>query len=433
MRNIVWLLTVVSALLLSGCADAGKDQKANVGDVVTLDGSASKAKYRFTIVKYQWKQIRGKHVKLEDANKSIAHFMAVDMGKKKRSNFVFELTTVEKAYWGQTIKFRDRVSIMVEKPTNTDTVPPVITLNGDVNITLKVGDTYTEEGATAVDDKDGNVSVVIKDTVDTSKAGTYTVIYSAKDSAGNEATATRTVTVQKPILTSLTLESNTSALHVGEQVSFNVTGTYSDGNTKKVDANITWIISPSDSLENNGTVFVATKEGNVTVKAKINDVVSNALKLNIALVINGYILPPEPDPAINNSTLLGVDSNDNGVRDDVERKIIIKYKKPIEIELMMANAKVAQEILESPLSEAQELQKKFSRVGNCEMYLLDYGIDIKRSAKVSEDFTYNTKSRARKYIEYNKALSGGVYGGKISDWNAEACDFDVEQMLKNRK
>ena len=39
-------------------------------------------------------------------------------------------------------------------------------------------------------------------------------------------------------------------------------------------------------------------------------------------VINGFTLPPEPDPVINNSTLLGIDSNNNGVRDDVERVIV---------------------------------------------------------------------------------------------------------------
>ena len=428
MRNIVWLLTVVSALLLSGCADAGKDQKANVGDVVTLDGSASKAKYGFTIVKYQWKQIRGEHVEIVDDNESIAHFMAVDMGKKKRSNFLFELTTVEKVYWGQTIKFRDRVNIMVEKPSNTDTVPPVITLNGDVNITLKVGDTYTEEGARATDDKDGNVSIVIKGTVDTSKAGIYTVTYSAKDSAGNEATATRTVTVQKSILTSLTLDSNTSTLHVGEQVSFNVTGTYSDGNTKKVDENITWIISPSDSLENNGTAFVATKEGNVTVKAKINDMVSNALKLNITLVINGYILPPEPDPAINNSTLLGVDSNDNGVRDDVERYIVKRYaqdpKYPkTKTAIALQYAWASQKILENPTIESK---KYIDDAIDCQYYWLERetenlsGFEFGKFARQHEVFNdpdlkdeiYNTRQRIEQKFGFNASLSGNIFDGR---------------------
>lgn len=39
-------------------------------------------------------------------------------------------------------------------------------------------------------------------------------------------------------------------------------------------------------------------------------------------VINGIAVPPEPDPVANSSTIAGVDNNNNGVRDDVERKII---------------------------------------------------------------------------------------------------------------
>lgn len=38
-------------------------------------------------------------------------------------------------------------------------------------------------------------------------------------------------------------------------------------------------------------------------------------------VINGITVPPEPAPSINNATLAGVDINNNGVRDDVERLI----------------------------------------------------------------------------------------------------------------
>lgn len=34
--------------------------------------------------------------------------------------------------------------------------------------------------------------------------------------------------------------------------------------------------------------------------------------------INGHVVPPEPDEELNNSTLAGVDSNINGIRDDVE-------------------------------------------------------------------------------------------------------------------
>jgi len=41
----------------------------------------------------------------------------------------------------------------------TDSTPPVITLSGNNFVTLNQGDTYTEAGASALDDVDGNISV----------------------------------------------------------------------------------------------------------------------------------------------------------------------------------------------------------------------------------------------------------------------------------
>ena len=79
-----------------------------------------------------------------------------------------------------------------------DVTAPVVTLIGDATITLTEGDTYTEQGATAVDDVDGDLtgSIVITGTVDTSTPDTYTLTYSATDSSGNTGTATRTVIVE---------------------------------------------------------------------------------------------------------------------------------------------------------------------------------------------------------------------------------------------
>lgn len=75
---------------------------------------------------------------------------------------------------------------------------PVITLNGESNITLNVGDTYNEQGATAKDDKDGDISnkVSISGSVNTSKAGKYTITYTVTNSNGKTATKTRTITVK---------------------------------------------------------------------------------------------------------------------------------------------------------------------------------------------------------------------------------------------
>ena len=83
-----------------------------------------------------------------------------------------------------------------------DTTKPVITLTGGNDpVTLNVGTTYNELGATAVDVVDGKSTdltsnIVISGTVDTANAGTYTVTYTVSDWAGNVATATRTVVVE---------------------------------------------------------------------------------------------------------------------------------------------------------------------------------------------------------------------------------------------
>ncbi len=75
--------------------------------------------------------------------------------------------------------------------------PPVITLIGGA-VTLTVGDAYTEQGATATDAEDGDLTanIVITGTVNTNAAGVYTVRYNVTDSSGNAAAeVTRTVTV----------------------------------------------------------------------------------------------------------------------------------------------------------------------------------------------------------------------------------------------
>ncbi len=84
-----------------------------------------------------------------------------------------------------------------------DTVKPVITLNGSASISIVQGSTFTDPGATATDDRDGNITskIVVSGSVNTGTAGTYTLSYNAKDTAGNSATTlTRTVTVTPKVV-----------------------------------------------------------------------------------------------------------------------------------------------------------------------------------------------------------------------------------------
>ena len=80
-----------------------------------------------------------------------------------------------------------------------DTEAPQITLNGDADITIKEQEKYEDAGVTAVDDRDGDITnqVVKEGYVDVYRAGTYTLTYTATDSSGNTAQATRNVTVEK--------------------------------------------------------------------------------------------------------------------------------------------------------------------------------------------------------------------------------------------
>ncbi len=90
------------------------------------------------------------------------------------------------------------VSTQTVTITNIDKTAPVITLNGDSNIDIMRNSTYTDAGATALDNTDGNItgSIQIVGQVDTSIPGTYLITYNVSDSAGNAATeVTRTVNV----------------------------------------------------------------------------------------------------------------------------------------------------------------------------------------------------------------------------------------------
>lgn len=76
-----------------------------------------------------------------------------------------------------------------------DVTAPTVTLVGASSETISLQGTYTEQSATADDDKDGKLTPTISGTVDVNMTGTYVITYTATDAAGNSGTATRTVTV----------------------------------------------------------------------------------------------------------------------------------------------------------------------------------------------------------------------------------------------
>lgn len=185
-------------------------------------------------------------------------------------------------------------------------------------------------------------------------------------------------------------------------------------------------------------------------------------------VIGGHCLPPEPDQKINNATLLGIDSNNNGVRDDVERWIYQTYNtyipctdKEIEVrvdngevvkayeevceekavpyhqivrEIAMQGARAAQIIIQEP-EKARETTKYMDAAQDCNFYFQTYAkynnepilIDHHIFNKKFDAVQFNTVMRSRAYAKYNFALSGGVYGSPKN--YRIACDFDIDTLL----
>jgi hypothetical protein len=78
-----------------------------------------------------------------------------------------------------------------------DTTAPSISLVGNADTTIAKGSSWSDPGATALDDEDGNItsSISVSGSVNTAVAGVYTLTYSVSDKAGNSTSASRRVTV----------------------------------------------------------------------------------------------------------------------------------------------------------------------------------------------------------------------------------------------
>jgi hypothetical protein len=79
--------------------------------------------------------------------------------------------------------------------TVKDTVAPVITLNGADPLVHECHTAFTDPGATAEDGCEGPVAVTSSGAVNANVVGSYTITYTASDSAGHTTTRTRTVNV----------------------------------------------------------------------------------------------------------------------------------------------------------------------------------------------------------------------------------------------
>ncbi|HOS02091.1 MAG TPA: DUF5011 domain-containing protein, partial [Candidatus Hydrogenedentes bacterium] len=152
-------------------------------------------------------------------------------------------------------------------PYNPDTTPPTITILGSNPATVEAKTSYSDAGATASDNVDGNITsrISVNNGVNVNVKGTYSVVYSVSDTAGNSAQASRTVYVvdtTKPVITRL--GSNPVTVLLG--------ATYTDAGataSDNYDGNIT------AQIVKTGTVNTAAI-GTYTITYNVSDASGNA-------------------------------------------------------------------------------------------------------------------------------------------------------------
>jgi hypothetical protein len=162
--------------------------------------------------------------------------------------------------------------------------------------------------------------------------------------------------------------------------------------------------------------------------------------------IDGYTLPPMPNPTQNDETLLGIDTNSNGIRDDVEIYIYNRFQgytnSKVEREIAMQWAKRAQQTLISPETAYEDKKYELTdKVLSCQFYYYNKyleDVDFQEWLKYIkqhdifnaefEDIIYNTKERLEAYFKYNQSMSGHVF--EDYKYTKDSCDFDPDPLIE---
>jgi hypothetical protein len=187
------------------------------------------------------------------------------------------------------------------------------------------------------------------------------------------------------------------------------------------------------------------------------------------LIDNTYKLPPEPNVRVNDSTLLGIDTNNNNVRDDVERWIYQTYdtyipctEQDISVEsssgefytatikecngepvpyhqivreIAMQYARTYQAILKNPKNYEKNIELEDAAY-YCSRYFTSNAKEMKKSILIDpavasklKAIQFNTQIRINTYEQYAEQLRGTIYE-LVQEFYKKYCDFNVDALLE---
>ena len=119
-------------------------------------------------------------------------------------------------------------------------------------------------------------------------------------------------------------------------------------------------------------------------------------------------------PALDRSNeIKGPDTNNNGVRDDIEAYITALPITPSQKAGAMQTARAQQQTLTVDLRDAAALNRVENMGARATRCVADSFMPIREDGynllRKIEAITANTRERAQQYLAYNRALSGGVF------------------------
>lgn len=167
-----------------------------------------------------------------------------------------------------------------------DTQAPVISLSGDTEITIEAGSNYEEAGFSAVDNYDGDITDKVETSaeVDTYTKGDTTIVYSVKDSSGNEAFTERVIHVEDTTAPQISLTG-------GEVYYFRMGDTYNEPGYTAVDicdGDVTDKVSVSGNVD-------TANAGKYTVTYNVSDNCGNESEVQRTV----KVVAPMSDDAVN--------------------------------------------------------------------------------------------------------------------------------------
>lgn len=222
---------------------------------------------------------------------------------------------------------------------------------------------------------------------------------------------------------------NTSPLTVNTPVQLVVSG---------LPSGVTLANAAGKTTQGNAYVVVNAPGGSIIGNAIVTGTVlkfsnPNRVAIAVKLAVIGDIpepvvgLPPDPGEA-GKATVAGIDSNNNGVRDDVERWIVFnipdsaRHRAALMIDASANQRGLTAETKEQAVAAANDGIVNLT----CFAYLGIHKKDQKWKQVLA--LTINTEARLHAYETYQDRINGEVFGMVPRASARAACRFDVEAL-----